>query len=202
VREVDLDSGQVVRQREIGDRHFGEGIATVANRLFQLTLSSHKGFIYDVGTLAPIGEFAYEGAGWGLTHDGRHLIMSDGTARLRFLDPDSFAVLRTLEVRAEGKPVDLLNELEYIDGEIFANVYQTDLIVRIDPETGDVIAWIDLAGLLAPKDRTPSAEVLNGIAYDAQSGRLVVTGKLWPRLYQIRLVSGGDGPACPPVGAS
>lgn len=197
VREVDLDTGQVVRQLEIDDKHFGEGIAIVKERLFQLTWRSHKGFIYDVRTFAPVGEFAYEGEGWGLTHDGRHLVMSDGTARLRFLDPDSFVVLRTLEVHAGGKPVDRLNDLQYVDGEIFANVWKADRIARIDPLTGELIAWIDLARLLAPEDRTPSADVLNGIAYDAETGRLVVTGKLWSRLYEIRLVSAAGRSACP-----
>jgi glutamine cyclotransferase len=200
VREVDLVSGRVVRQVEIGDEHFGEGIAIVGDRLFQLTWRSHKGFIYDVQTFAPVGEFAYEGEGWGLTYDGRHLLMSDGTARLRFFDPDSFVVLRTLTVHAEGKPIGRLNDLQYIDGEIFANVYQTDRIARIDPETGEVIAWIDLAGLLAREDRTSSAEVLNGIAYDAETGLLIATGKRWPRTYEIRLVSAAGRTACPTVG--
>lgn len=202
VREVDLDSGQVVRQLEIDDEHFGEGIAIVEERLFQLTWRSHKGFIYDLRTFAQVGEFAYEGEGWGLTHDGSHLVMSDGTARLRFLDPDTFVVLRTLKVHAGGRPVDRLNDLQYVDGEILANVWQTNRIARIDPETGELIAWIDLRGLLAPEDRTPSAEVLNGIAYDAETGRLVVTGKFWPRLYEIRLVSAAGRSACPTVGAA
>ena len=202
VREVDLDSGQVVRQLQIDDKLFGEGIAIVETRLFQLTWRSHNGFIYDLRTFAPVGEFTYEGEGWGLTYDGRHLVMSDGSARLRFIDPDSFVVVRRLKVHAGGRPVARLNELQYVDGEIFANVYQTDRIARIDPETGELVAWIDLADLLAREDRTPSADVLNGIGYDAETGRLVVTGKFWPRLYEIRLVSATGQSACPTVGRS
>jgi glutaminyl-peptide cyclotransferase len=200
VREVDLESGQVVRQLEINDAHFGEGIAIVGERIFQLTWRSHKGFVYDLRTFASVGEFAYDGEGWGLTHDGRYLVMSDGTARLRFLDPDSLVVQRTLEVRAGARPIDRLNDLQYVDGEIFANVWQTDRIARINPETGELIAWIDLSGLLRGEDRT-SADVLNGIGYDAATGRLVVTGKLWPRLYEIRLASAAGQDGCPPVGA-
>ena len=202
VREVDLHSGQVVRQRDIEDKYFGEGIAIVEDRLFQLTWRAHKGFIYNLQTFLLVGEFAYEGEGWGLTHDGRHLVMSDGTARLRFLDPESFVVVRTLKVHAGGKPVDRLNELQYVDGEIFANVWRTDRIARIDPETGELIAWIDLAGLLDPEDQTPPAEAPNGIAYDTETGRVVVTGKLWPRLYEIRLVSAAGSSACPTVGTA
>ena len=192
VREVDLDSGGVVRQVDLDDAHFGEGIAIVGTRLFQLTWRSHTGFVYDVQTLARVGQFGYQGEGWGLTYDGRHLVMSDGTPRLRFIDTDSLAVVRTLRVHAGGRPIHRLNDLEFVDGEIIANVWRTDRIARIDPQTGEVIAWVDLAGLLAPEDRTPSIDVLNGIAYDAETGRLFVTGKFWPRLYEIRVPSLGS----------
>lgn len=202
VREVDVVSGRVVRSVAIPDEHFGEGITIVDDRLYQLTWQSGKGFVYDVSSFARVDEFAYEGEGWGLTYDGQDLIMSDGTARLRFLEPETYLVARTLDVRADGEPVERLNELEYVNGEILANVWQTDDIARIDPDTGNVIAWIDLTGLPAPADRSDSAEVLNGIAYDMNADRLFVTGKLWPRLYEIRLAQAAGQGACPTLGAA
>jgi glutaminyl-peptide cyclotransferase len=187
LREVDLRTGRVVRSTALAEEHFGEGVTLLGDTLFQLTWQSEEGFTYDADTLMPLGGFAYEGEGWGLTHDGTNLILSDGTAGLRFLDPSSFGQLRQLDVTDDGKPVERLNELEHINGEIWANVWQTDTIARIDPATGRVRAWVDLTGLLSPEQRTPTAEVLNGIAYDAEGDRIFVTGKFWPRLFQIRI---------------
>ena len=187
LREVELATGSVLRRVDLPEVYFAEGMTIFGDRIYQLTWQSRKGFVYDLRSFQLLSEFAYEGEGWGLTHDGRHLIMSDGTSRIRFLDPGSLAVLRTVDVLDNGQPVTRLNELEYVRGEIYANVWQTDRIARIDPQTGAVLGWIDLTGLLRPEDQTPTAEVLNGIAYDAAHDRLFVTGKFWPRLYQIRL---------------
>ena len=187
LREVELATGNVLRRVDVPEVHFAEGMTIFGDRVYQLTWQSRKGFVYDLQSFQLLSEFAYEGEGWGLTHDGRHLIMTDGTSRIRFLDPGSLAVLRTVDVLDNGQPVTRLNELEYVRGEIYANVWQTDRIARIDPQSGAVLGWIDLTGLLRPEDQTPTAEVLNGIAYDAAHDRLFVTGKFWPRLYQIRL---------------
>ncbi len=154
----------------------------------QLTLSSGTGFVYDVATFGLLREFTYTTGGWGITSDGERLIMSDGTSMLHFLDPETFQRTGQVIVRDGIRPVIGLNELEYIDGEIFANVWQTNLIARISPESGEVTAWIDLAGLLEAEDRRGS-DVLNGIAYDAEGDRLLVTGKLWPRLFEIKLIT-------------
>ena len=188
LRKVDLETGKVLQQRDLPSEYFGEGITIFRGKIYQLTWESHKGFIYDLQTFQPIGEFSYTGEGWGLTHDGHFLIMSDGTNQIRFMDPISFQTARTIGVFSEGRPLSNLNELEYIKGEIYANVYETDYIVRLDPGSGKVLGWIDLTGLLSPSDRHHSVDVLNGIAYDETRDRLVVTGKLWPKLFQIRLV--------------
>lgn len=189
LRRVDLATGAVQARHDLVNEDFGEGIAVVGDRIIQLTWQSHTGFVYDRATFRPLGTFRYPGEGWGLTYDGRRLIMSDGTDRLRFLDPDTFVETGSVQVRDAGLPVDQLNELEYIDGQVYANVWQTDRIVRIDPATGHVTAVIDLAGLLPPADRqSGQVDVLNGIAYDADGDRLFVTGKLWPKLYEIKLV--------------
>jgi glutamine cyclotransferase len=188
LREVELATGAVLRRRDLARQYFGEGLAFFGGRLFQLTWRSHVGFIYDATTFQPTGQFSYTGEGWGLTDDGTSLILSDGTSTLRFLDPTTFAVLRTVKVNDAGREVSELNELEYVNGEVYANVWRKDLIARIDPATGNVKGWIDLTGLLAPEDRTGREDVLNGIAYDAANDRLFVTGKRWPRLFQIRVV--------------
>lgn len=187
LREVELETGAVVRRRDVPPQYFAEGLALFEDRLIQLTWQSRRGFVYDRRSFEPLGEFAYEGEGWGLTHDGRFLILSDGTDTLRFLDPVTFETVRTVAVAADGRPVARLNELEYICGEVYANVWQTDRIARIDPETGRVLGWLDLGGLLPPEDRAARVDVLNGIAYDPATGRLFVTGKWWPRLFEIRL---------------
>ena len=189
LRKVELETGAVVRRHELADPYFGEGLALLKGRLFQLTWRSQVGFIYDAATFQPVGQFHYSGEGWGLTEDGTSLILSDGTSTLRFLDPVSFEVRRTVKVTDDGKEVIRLNELEYVNGEVFANVWMSDRIARIDPTTGRVTGWIDLTGLLPPEERSGREDVLNGIAYDAANDRLFVTGKYWPRLFQIRLVA-------------
>jgi glutamine cyclotransferase len=188
LREVQLETGVVLRQSKLERPHFGEGIALRGNRLYQLTWRSQVGFIYDAATFEKVGQFTYPTEGWGLTEDGESLIMSDGTSTLRFLDPTTFAVRRTVKVVDAGHEISQLNELEYVHGEVYANVWMTDRIARIDPATGRVKGWIDLAGLLPRAERTGDEDVLNGIAYDAAGGRLLVTGKFWPKLFEIRVV--------------
>lgn len=186
VRKVDLETGRVLARRSVPRQYFAEGLTIFQGRLVQLTWQSQKGFVYDLG-FRLTGQFVYTGEGWGLTHDGASLIMSDGTARLRFLDPVTFAVRRPLDVTDGGRPVESLNELEFVHGEIYANVWPTDWIVRIDPASGRVVGRVDLTGLLAPHERRGNEDVANGIAYDAAGDRLFLTGKLWSRLYEVRL---------------
>lgn len=184
LRRVDLDSGAVTQQAKLDDAHFGEGIAVVEDRIFQLTWQSKVGFIYDRHTFAPLGEFHYPTEGWGLTYDGENLILSDGSDKLYFYSPADFTLQREVAVTEGGSPVRRLNELEYIKGEIWANVWQTNTIVRIAPDTGKVLERIDLSGLLSALERL-RADVLNGIAYDAEQDRIFVTGKLWPKIFEI-----------------
>ena len=186
MRRVDLETGRVLSRRSVPRPYFAEGLTIFQGRVVQLTWQSQKGFVYDLG-LRLTREFAYTGEGWGLTHDGASLIMSDGTPRLRFLDPVTFAVRRVLDVTDAGRPVESLNELEFVRGEVYANVWPTDWIVRIDPVAGRVVGRVDLTGLLAPHERRGTEDVANGIAYDASADRLFLTGKLWPRLYEVRL---------------
>jgi glutamine cyclotransferase len=167
-------------------QYFGEGVTILGDRVYQLTWQSHVGFVYDLN-LTKLREFTYATEGWGLTHNGSHLIMSDGTANLYFLDPETLAVATYLQVRDGTTPVTQLNELDYVNGEVWANVWQTDLVARISPATGSVLGWIDLSGLLSPSERLQPVDVLNGIAYDAANDRLLVTGKLWPTVFQIEL---------------
>ena len=186
IRRVRLETGEVLQRRDLAKEHFGEGIAVWNADLFQLTWQSGIGFVYDRETFAPKRTFRYTGEGWGLTQEANGLIMSDGTDTLRFIDPATFAERRRVKVTAAGKAVPRLNELEYVKGEIFANVWTTDYVARIDPATGRVASWVDLGHLLTERERA-SADVLNGIAYDAAADRLFVTGKWWPKLFEITL---------------
>jgi len=188
LRKVALETGEVLQMQELEPRFFGEGLTLFGGRLIQLTWLSQVGFVYDRDSLERLDQFTYLTDGWGLTHDGEKLIMSDGTSTLYFLDPETFEETGQLQVRDGDKLVPRLNELEYIDGEIFANLWLTDRIARIAPRTGQVTGWIDLTGLLGPEDRRPAVDVLNGIAYDPEKKRLFVTGKLWPKLFEIELV--------------
>lgn len=187
LRQVDLKTGRALKSVRVAETYFAEGLAMWGDQLVQLTWRSGVGFVYDKRNFEQIREFRYEGEGWGLTQDGKSLIMSDGTSTLRFLDPQTFAVVKTVDVMDMGKPVTELNELEYVKGEIYANIWKTNRIVRISPRDGKVTGWIDLEGLL-PKSDAENADVLNGIAYDPDGDRLFVTGKLWPKMFQIELV--------------
>ena len=192
LREVDLQTGQVQRQVDLPEQFFGEGITLFGDRLYQLTWQSQQGFVYDAETFRQLNTFTYPTEGWGLTHDGSRLIMSDGTPTLYFLDPQSLQEIGRVTVRYGDQPVVRLNELEYVDGEVYANIWQTNTIARIDPQTGQVVGVLDLTGLLQPADVTQPVDVLNGIAYDAAGDRLFVTGKLWPKLFEIDLVPKKD----------
>jgi glutaminyl-peptide cyclotransferase len=186
IRKVRLENGEVLQIQSIDQQYFGEGIAVRGDTIYELTWQSEMGFLYDRATFKRKGTFNYRGEGWGLTHDGQRLIMSDGSAFLRFLDPATLKELSRVQVKDGGTPVGNLNELEYVKGEILANVWQTQRIARISPKTGLVTGWIELTGLLTPRE-AQAADVLNGIAYDASGDRLFVTGKLWPKLFQIEV---------------
>lgn len=188
LRKVDLKTGSVLKTISVPRDYFAEGMTVFRDKVFQLTWQNNKGFIYSPDDLSKVGEFRYTGEGWGLTHDADSLILSDGTNQIRFLDPDTFAVRRTVSVFEDRQPLEELNELEYVKGEIYANVWQTDRIVRIDPRDGRLVGTVDLSGLLPAADRDAQTDVLNGIAYDEQGDRLFVTGKNWPKLFEIRLV--------------
>ncbi|MBE0479911.1 MAG: glutaminyl-peptide cyclotransferase [Dehalococcoidia bacterium] len=188
LRKVELETGKVLQVHELPDRYFGEGITIFGGRVIQLTWRSNKGFVYDKESFELIDEFAYPIEGWGLTHDGDMLIMSDGSDTLHFLDPTHFEITGEIRVTDGDLSVRRLNELEYIDGVIYANIWQTDRIAMISPENGRVTGWIDLEGILQLQAGDGPADVLNGIAYDAENDRLFVTGKLWPRLFEIQLV--------------
>jgi glutamine cyclotransferase len=188
LRKVDLKTGNILRVRQLSAHFFGEGITIYGNRVIQLTWRAKVGFVYDRQTFQLLETFNYPTEGWGITHDGRSLIMSDGTSTLYFLDPQTFQEVDRLAVHTRDGPVSRLNELEYVQGEIYANVWKTDRIARISPQTGEVVGWIDLEGLLKPEDRNSRIDVLNGIAYDVENDRLFVTGKLWPKLFEIELV--------------
>jgi glutaminyl-peptide cyclotransferase len=188
LRKVRLEDGNVMQKYDLPRQYFGEGIVQWKDRLIGLTYRSQTGFVYDLATFKPLRQFKYVGEGWGLTHDGKRLIMSDGTSELRFWDPETLRESGRIKVTHEGRPVGSLNELEWVKGEIFANIWQTDRIARIDPDSGKVLGWIDLTGLLKPSERIEGyTDVLNGIAYDANRGRLFVTGKRWPKVFEIRI---------------
>lgn len=188
LRKVRLETGEVLQEVDLPPQLFGEGIALLGDKIFQLTWKAHTGFVYDVADFHQLRTFSYPGEGWGLTTDGHDLYMSDGTPEIRVLDPATFKEKRRIKVHDGATPVQELNELEYINGEIFANIWQTDKIARISPRTGKVVGWIDLAGILSPVYRRTRDAVLNGIAYDSKGKRLFVTGKLWPSIFEIQLM--------------
>jgi glutamine cyclotransferase len=185
LRKVRLEDGEVLQEYDLPDRYFGEGVTIVDDRIIQLTWYSQTGFVYDLGTFELVGNFKYLTEGWGLTFDGARLIMSDGTSTLQILDPETYDYVGFIPVRAHGSPVGRLNELEYVDGAILANLWPTERIVRIDPESGEVTGWIDASGLLNREDYTDSVDVLNGIAWDAAGRRLFLTGKYWPKVFEV-----------------
>jgi glutaminyl-peptide cyclotransferase len=187
IRKVRLENGEVLQRQPLDAKYFGEGITVWGDTLIQLTWQSEIGFVYDKSSFKQLKTFTYTGEGWGLTHDGTRLIMSDGSPELRFLDPKTMKETGRLVVKDGGLPVEELNELEFVRGEILANVWQTHRIARISPKTGQVTGWVDLTGLLDPRDAA-GVDVLNGIAYDAAGDRLFVTGKLWPKLFEIKIV--------------
>ena len=188
LRKVALDTGEVLQVRRLPEQLFGEGIAIWRDRIVQLTWRERTGLVYDKNSFELLEQFPYSTEGWGITHDGNRLVMSDGTSRLYFLHPDSFQEIGRIEVHDNDRPVTRLNELEYIRGEIYANVWLTNRIARISPNTGKVIGWIELDGLLSQQELREPVDVLNGIAYDAENDRLFVTGKLWPKVFEIKLV--------------
>lgn len=206
IRLVNLTSGRVIREHYLPKALFGEGATVFGDRIAQETENSGFGILYSVSNLIPTGTFNYSTSGWGITYNGRHLIMSDGSSTLYFLDPDTFRQVKTIPVTACGEPVKNLNELEYVDGEVYANIWPTYKIARIDPENGQVTGFIDLTGIMSPEDKKQigwtsikslrgrtsipffQEACANGIAYDSDSGRLFVTGKLWPKMYEIELV--------------
>ena len=187
VRLVDLSTGNVERRTTLSPEYFGEGITALDDRLYQLTWKSRLGFVYELDTLKLLKTFRLDGEGWGLTHNGEHLIVSNGSSELQFLDPETFDVVRRLAVRDADQRVDQLNELEFIRGEIWANVWFQDRIARISPTSGEVLSWVVLEDLY-PRSQRGYEDVLNGIAFDPESERLFVTGKNWPRLYEIELI--------------
>ena len=190
LRKVELNTGKVLQQKDLPKDIFGEGSTLVGDEIVSLTWTAKYGFVFDAKTFTLKRKFTYDSEGWGLASDGQHVYMSDGSPTIHILDPKTLKEQRRIQVSADGKPVRELNELEMVDGELFANVWGTDLIARIDPGTGNVVGWINLAGLLPVDKRGTSSPdaVLNGIAYDAKSRRLFVTGKLWPKMFEIELV--------------
>lgn len=188
LRQVRVETGEVVRQVDLPPAYFGEGIAILGARVYQLTWVSGVGFVYDLETFQVVQQFRQVADGWGLTHDGSSLIQSDGSATLYFLEPQTMALQRRVQVHDERGPVDQINELEYVDGVIFANVWHSDEILRISPADGSVNGRLDLVGILPDVERRDPEAVLNGIAHDPETGRLYVTGKLWPKLFEIRIL--------------
>jgi glutaminyl-peptide cyclotransferase len=187
VRKVELETGKVLKSHSLPRQYFGEGLAEWKGKLIQLTWRSQVGFIYDMESFEKVGEFSYQSEGWGLTSTGEHLVMSDGSDTLRFLDPETHEEVRRVQVKDGGAAVTQINELEYIKGEIFANVWNTNYIVRISPKTGEVLGWVDLSGLQNALGPVMGIDVLNGIAFDAKGGRIFVTGKLWPKLFEVEI---------------
>jgi glutaminyl-peptide cyclotransferase len=188
LRRVDLSTGAALQRIALEGRYFGEGVAVVGDRIVQLTYQTGVGFVYDRKTFAKQREFTYSGEGWGLTFDGQRLIMSDGSDTLRFWNPETLAEEGRLRVRDGDRAVERINEMEYVDGVIYANIWQEDLIARIDPKTGAVTAWIDMSNLLTATERSRGVDVLNGIAHDPKTGHFLITGKLWPWVFEVKFV--------------
>jgi glutaminyl-peptide cyclotransferase len=191
LRKVDAQTGKVLKKVDVPRPYFAEGMTLLGGKIYQITWRSQTCFVYDAETFEKTGQFFYDGEGWGLTDDGTTLIMSDGTSRIRFIDPATFAVRSTINVNNNGQPVPDLNELEFIEGEIWANVWQTEQLVRIDPATGRVTGVVDLSGILPAPARTGAIDVLNGIAYDPASKKIYVTGKRWPSIFEIEVMAVG-----------
>jgi glutamine cyclotransferase len=189
LRKVAIESGEVMQKIDLLPEYFAEGLTHWDGGLIQLTWRENTGFVYDLEDFSLTDQFSYPTEGWGLTHDGKQLIMSDGSSTLYFLDPGSYRVVDQITVTRDGQEVVRLNELEYILGEVFANIWQTDMIIRINPENGEVQGEINMSGILPAFERTAQTDVLNGIAYDPETDRLFITGKLWPKVFEIRLVS-------------
>lgn len=187
VREVNPATGEVLRKRPMAKNIFAEGITLLNNELWILTWKENTAYVFEPDTFKFLRTHAYQGEGWGLTHDGTQLIMSDGSSKLKFIDPKDFSVKKTIEVKDGSQPVEQLNELEYVNGAIFANVYTTDRIARISPEDGRVTGWLDLSALRKQLPRPNRAEVLNGIAHDPATGRFLIAGKLWPTTFEIEI---------------
>jgi len=188
IRKVKLETGEVVQRKDIEEKYFGEGIVSWGSELFELTYTTGIGFVYDRQTFNRKRSFTYQGEGWAFTKDAQGLVMSDGTDMLRFLDPATLKERRPrLRVTSNGLPVKNVNELEFVKGEILSNVWMTDYLARINPDTGRITGWVDLSTILSPRDRA-GADVLNGIAYDEGRDRLFVTGKLWPKLFEIKII--------------
>jgi len=194
LRKVRLETGEVVQHADLSQEFFGEGIAIVGNKVIQLTWQSHVGFVYNLADFKLLRQFSYPGEGWGLTSHGSEIFMSDGSAEIRVLNAATLKEKRRFTVRDGATPIDQLNELEFVEGELFANIWQTDRIARISPQSGKVVGWIDLTGLLSPVYRRREDAVLNGIAYDTAHKRLFVTGKLWPSIFEIQLVPKDPAP--------
>jgi glutaminyl-peptide cyclotransferase len=194
LRKVEIETGRVVKQAALESIYFAEGLALWRGKLVQLTWQTHTGFVWSMESFAKEGVFTYPNEGWGLTHDADSLIMSDGTSKLTFLDPESFQAKKQLEVLDGSRPVVNLNELEMVRGEIWANIWTEDFVARISPETGRVLGWLDLSVLRAELPLMQQVDVLNGIACDAETGRIFVTGKLWPKVFEIEVVEGGKKP--------
>lgn len=188
LRLVELETGTILKKVEVPRPYFAEGITLLHGKVYQLTWQDQRGFIYDASTFNKLGEFSFTGEGWGLTNDGQSLILSDGTNQIRFLDPDNFQVRKTIAVGDGSTPLTEINELEYVQGEIYANIWHADRIARINAQTGMIVGWIELTGLLPRGEVHDEEAVLNGIAYDEMNGRLFVTGKLWPKLFEIRVI--------------
>jgi glutamine cyclotransferase len=184
----DPTTGNVLQRRALPPEYFGEGIINWGPNIYEWTWKSHIGFVYDRFSLRPVGQFNYLGEGWGMTRTNKEIITSDGSAILRFRDPNTFKVVRQIQVKDNGHPIENLNELEYIKGQIYANIWHEDRIARISPEDGHVISWIDLSGLLPDNQKVNAESVLNGIAYDEKHDRLFVTGKQWPKIFEIKVV--------------